>query len=231
MSPKKLSAAASKSPAAGKTKASGAVAPASTSLDGRNLSTKNKEIFRKAKALFHLTGPVNLALFFPGFVVGEALIKDGIAGLNPCYRTEFEEALPEKQALVCTAAVFALALASLTGGCLMLRSAMAHIEAAGGTIAPNDPPLSLVVTGPYAYVRNPVALAQLMILISEGILIGIPKVLVLAGLYTVYILVNTAWSEEPSLRARFGPEWVHYKFAVDAWCPRCSPWQPGREQV
>ena len=127
--------------------------------------------------------------------------------------------------------LFVLALAGMIGGFSLLRNAMGHIEAAGGTIAPNDPPPTLVVTGPYAHVRNPVALAQLTILVSEGLLSGLPKILILAGVYIVWLLINTPCSEEPALRKRFGAAWVHYKYAVGSWCPRCSPWQPGREQV
>ena len=108
---------------------------------------------------------------------------------------------------------------------------MACFDAVGGTIAPDDPPQTLIVSGPYGYVRNPLAIAQLMILASEGLLVGVPKILAMAGLYVAFLLVHTPCTEEPALRARFGAEWVYYKLAVGAWCPRCSPWQPGRAQV
>ena len=202
----------------------------------KELSVSQKEIVRKVKALFHLAGPVNLTFFFPIFVIGEALFKK--EPLDPCFRTALREVellktylQTEQQFLIATAVLVALAIAGIIGGFLLLRSAMGHIDAAGGTIAPNDPPQTLVVTGPYAHVRNPVALAQLMILVSEGLLTGLPKIMILAGIYTTYLLINTPCSEEPAMRRRFGADWVHYKYAVGAWCPRCSPWQPGREQV
>ena len=88
-----------------------------------------------------------------------------------------------------------------------------------------------MVSGPYAYVRNPIALAQLMVLLSESLLLGMPRVLALCGLYALFLLIHTPCSEEKELRARYGAEWVKYEWNVGAWLPRCSPWQPALEQV
>ena len=139
--------------------------------------------------------------------------------------------LLDRQALVGACALSLVALGGLVGGVRLLKSAMACFDVVGGTIAPDDPPQVLVVTGPFAYVRNPMAIAQLIILLSEGVLVGLPKLLALAGVYAAFLVIYTPCSEEPGLRARFGADWVYYYYAVGAWLPRCSPWEPGREQV
>ena len=167
-------------------------------------------------------------------MVGETILKEGREALDPCFSDTLleREELTQRQALVCAVSLLGLSVLGIFGGIALLRSAMATFDAAGGTISPEDPPQTLVVSGPYGYVRNPLALAQLLILLCEGTLVGLPKILGLAGAYAVFLLVYTPCSEEPDLRSRFGADWVHYKYAVGAWWPRCSPWKPGEyEQV
>ena len=138
-----------------------------------------------------------------------------------------ETLLVQREALTTAVALLTLAIACLFGGIALLRSAMGLFDAVGGTIAPDDPPQELIVTGPYAHVRNPMALAQLMILVAEGLLVGVPEIFVLVGLYVLFLMIYTPCKEEPDLRKRFGADWVHYYYSVGAWLPRCSPWTPG----
>ena len=139
--------------------------------------------------------------------------------------------LARPESLAVSGGLLVLALACLVGGSRLLRHAMGLIDATGGTISPSDPPPTLIVTGAYAYVRNPMAIAQLLILLSEGLLLGIPKVVTLAGIYAAFLLVYTPCSEERELARRFGADWGRYRYNVGAWWPRCSPWRPALEQL
>lgn len=188
-----------------------------------------------------LTGPFTVACMVPLFATVEAIFKEGFSVVRPCFALslfpleQVPEALmallAERQAALVAASLLVLATACAFGGVALLRSALAAIDATGGTIAPDDPPPTLLTRGPYGHVRNPMALATLMLLIAEAILLGLEKLVWLAGIYTAFLAAYTPCSEEATLRARFGVGWVHYKVNVPAWLPRCSPWDAAREQV
>jgi protein-S-isoprenylcysteine O-methyltransferase Ste14 len=109
------------------------------------------------------------------------------------------------------------ALNLATGGVLAVRGR--------GTPLPLDCPNDLVVTGPYAYVRNPMAIAGL----GQGaaIAVGVGSWLVLA-----YVLAGAAvWQlvlrpvEERDLALRFGAAYERYHGAVGCWRPRLTPYR------
>jgi protein-S-isoprenylcysteine O-methyltransferase Ste14 len=86
-----------------------------------------------------------------------------------------------------------------------------------------DPPTELVVTGPYRWVRNPVAAgvvamigAEVIFFSSTGILLLFVLVLCLAHLQVVLI-------EEPKLTKRFGESYRQYCQRVPRWIPRKPP--------
>ncbi|MBX2803171.1 MAG: isoprenylcysteine carboxylmethyltransferase family protein [Myxococcales bacterium] len=93
-----------------------------------------------------------------------------------------------------------------------------------GTPLPIDTAAKLVVAGPYAYVRNPIA----MFGIAQGVLAGI--VLGSASL-TVYSLMGAAlWHafvrpiEEHDLTERFGAPYMRYQRSVRLWIPHLRPY-------
>ena len=94
-----------------------------------------------------------------------------------------------------------------------------------GTPAPWMPPTHFVVRGPYCYVRNPMILSVLSILLAESILFGSVSIL---GWFCLFWVVNTfyfIWFEEPGLVNRFGNDYLVYKKNVRRWIPRISPWE------
>ena len=221
-----------KAPALDKAKSAPAAVKTTTPLE-------KKKIFRHTKAAFILTGPVNVMGFFPLFMAIGEIWKEGWQVVRPCFAMPLFPlgdvpaaiARAQPEAIAISAGLLVLAVTCLVGGIGLLRHTMGLIDATGGTIAPNDPPPVLIVTGAYAYVRNPMAIAQLLILLSEGLLLGIPRVLALAGMYAAFLFVYTPCSEEPDLARRFGADWGRYLYHVGAWWPRCSPWQPALEQL
>jgi protein-S-isoprenylcysteine O-methyltransferase Ste14 len=89
-------------------------------------------------------------------------------------------------------------------GCLLVLSCVGWFVVVGrGTPAPFDPPRSFVPGGPYRWVRNPMYLGALLVLVGFGlwhaavsmVLLALPA-LALAHLFVVLY-------EEPALRRRY----------------------------
>jgi protein-S-isoprenylcysteine O-methyltransferase Ste14 len=107
---------------------------------------------------------------------------------------------------------------------LGLWAALTLAVAGRGTPLPVDEARRLVVTGPYAYVRNPMAISAL----------GQGTALVLAlGSYPVmaYVLAAGLWvyyysrpREERHLKKRYGDRWMEYQREVRAFRPRLRPY-------
>ena len=88
-----------------------------------------------------------------------------------------------------------------------------------GTPAPYDPPRNLVVVGLYTYMRNPQYVGVILIAVSEAILFGR---IFLFG-YALFLAIGyhlfVRFYEEPTLRRKFGEEYVQYCAAVSRWLP------------
>lgn len=96
----------------------------------------------------------------------------------------------------------------------------------GGTLAPWDPPRTLVVEGPYRHLRNPMITAVLAVLAGEAALFGSLPLLIWFGLFFALNYVGFRTYEEPGLERRFGEEYRTYKRNVPRWLPRRTPWAP-----
>jgi protein-S-isoprenylcysteine O-methyltransferase Ste14 len=88
-----------------------------------------------------------------------------------------------------------------------------------------DPPRRFVGSGPYRWVRNPIAASAVIMFFAEalafsstGILALVPVVCLLAHLQVVFL-------EEPLLGKRFGRDYADYLNRVPRWIPR----HPGRD--
>lgn len=92
-----------------------------------------------------------------------------------------------------------------------------------GTPLPVDAPRTLVVTGLYRYVRNPMYLSVLSVVLGWAILTAAPVlVLYLMGLAGGFHLFVIGY-EEPTLRRRFGGSYETYCAEVPRWLPAISP--------
>jgi protein-S-isoprenylcysteine O-methyltransferase Ste14 len=94
-----------------------------------------------------------------------------------------------------------------------------------GTPLPFDTARELVASGPYRYVRNPMAMFGFGQGLAVGLWLGSPAVLV----YTVVGIATWQWLarpwEEADLQARFGEAYRRYKAAVPCWIPRLKPYR------
>lgn len=87
----------------------------------------------------------------------------------------------------------------------------------GGIPAPVEHPTRLVVRGLYRYVRNPMYLGVLCVLLGEVIFLRSRVLLVYAIAWFLIVQGVIVIYEEPRLRARFGPEYDRYAQSVRRW--------------
>ena len=108
----------------------------------------------------------------------------------------------------------------LLGVGLYLWCAGAFTFIGKGTPAPIDAPRVLVVQGLYRWVRNPMYIAVLSVVIGEAILFRsillAEYALVLWGVFHMFVV----FVEEPLLRSQFGASYETYFRTVPRWLPR-----------
>ncbi|MGH3853890.1 MAG: methyltransferase family protein [Pseudonocardiaceae bacterium] len=161
------------------------------------------------------TAALSSALFFvvaPGTVVG--VIPWLISGW------EFREPLPH------------WVVARVVGVLLVCVGLVAPVHAfvefvkAGGTPMPVAPTQRLVMSGFNRYVRNPMYVGLLMVIVGQALLFGQYDLLVYAAVAWAVPAAFVHWYEEPRLTRQFGAEYEAYRRAVPAWWPRLHPWTP-----
>ena len=94
-----------------------------------------------------------------------------------------------------------------------------------GTPAPFDPPRRLVIAGPYRYVRNPMYVAGVLVIVGEAALYRSLSLVEYAAAFAAMSFAFVVAYEEQTLARRFGAEYAAYKGAVKRWIPRLHPYQ------
>ncbi len=89
-----------------------------------------------------------------------------------------------------------------------------------GTPAPIDPPKELVVRGLYRYVRNPMYVGILSVLLGEALLFAAWRLFGYAALVFLTFFLVVVLYEEPVLREKFGESYRRYRQSVPRWIPR-----------
>jgi len=153
-----------------------------------------------------------------GTLVFLVLTPGVVAGLVPSLITGWRDPRTGWPATVAVVAV--------SGGVLVLLDAFARFARADGTPSPTMPTGHLVVVGPYRYVRNPMYLAVLTIILGQALLFGSLGVLVYAGVVLLAVATFVRGYEEPTLELDFGDEYREYRRSVRGWIPRVRPWSP-----
>ena len=98
-----------------------------------------------------------------------------------------------------------------------------------GTPAPVFPTRHLVVHGLYRYVRNPIYVAVVSLILGQGLLFGSIRTLEYGALVWLGFHLFVLAYEEPTLRTTFGEEYKQFCSNVPRWIPRLSPWDPERK--
>jgi protein-S-isoprenylcysteine O-methyltransferase Ste14 len=149
------------------------------------------------------------------------LAPGAVTGLVPWLLTRWrvEEPLPFWLPLrVLGAALLLAALAAL------ILSFARFVAEGFGTPAPVAPPDRLVVGGFYRYVRNPMYLAVLSLIIGQALVLGQLILFAYAAAVTAAFATMVHWHEEPALHRQFGEQYDTYRAAVPGWLPRLRPW-------
>lgn len=95
-----------------------------------------------------------------------------------------------------------------------------------GTPAPVAPPSHLVTTGFYRYVRNPMYVAGLLLVLGQGLLFGSGRLLEYGVFVWLAFFAFVVLYEEPALQRKFGKEYENFRAHVGRWIPRLKPFEP-----
>ena len=150
------------------------------------------------------------------------LIAPGVvAGLVPWWLTGWWMGPPFPAPVQAGGAVLAAA------GAIALLAAFAQFAIQGrGTPAPAAPTEELVVRGLYRYVRNPMYLAVLAVIIGQALWLSRPVLLVYAAAVAAACITFVYGYEQPTLSRRYAAGYQAYLRAVPGWWPRL-PWARG----
>ena len=110
----------------------------------------------------------------------------------------------------------------IVGTLIYLICVMEFAVRGRGTPAPIDAPKRLVVSGLYRYVRNPMYVGVLSVVLGWTFLSKSLELLGYAALLALAFHTFIRLYEEPALRKQFGAEYEDYLATVNRWIPRLS---------
>lgn len=84
-------------------------------------------------------------------------------------------------------------------------------------IRPGGVPTAFIQSGPYRYTRNPIYMANMLVLLGVCILLGSLLPFITIPLYFIIIRIVIVPFEEKRLESIFGREYVDYKKRVRRW--------------
>jgi len=87
-----------------------------------------------------------------------------------------------------------------------------------------------VVTGFYRYVRNPMYVGVLVIILGNALILGNAAIFAYAALIALGFAAFVMGYEEPTLRRLFGADYLEFCANVPRWLPRLTPWTPARKE-
>ncbi len=113
----------------------------------------------------------------------------------------------------------------IVAGVAFLLYAFALFALHSGTPAPVAPTATLVVTGIYRFVRNPMYLAVLAIILGQALLFGSWWLVLYAAIALAAVVAFVKGYEEPTLTRTYGEQYLDYRRNVPGWWPRLTPWR------
>ena len=145
-----------------------------------------------------------------------------LAGVIPWWMTHWELRPP----LLAVEATRLAGVALIIAGVPRVLDSFARFALEGlGTPAPIAPPRNLVVSGLYRYMRNPIYVALVAVILGQAMLFANWHLLGYGvALWLFFHIVVIAY-EEPTLRQSYGAEYESYRANVPRWLPRLSPWR------
>jgi protein-S-isoprenylcysteine O-methyltransferase Ste14 len=110
----------------------------------------------------------------------------------------------------------------LSGTAIYLWCAWDFAVTGLGTPAPIDAPRVLVVKGLYRFVRNPMYVGVLSVLLGWSLWFASKRLFLYFAAVGLAVHLFTVSYEEPHLRKMFGPQYENYCRRVNRWLPRFS---------
>ena len=115
--------------------------------------------------------------------------------------------------------IIAIFVAGL-GLCMVVWVSTAFVRQGKGTPIPINPPTRLVASGLYRYVRNPMYVGALLIILAEAVYFRSAWLVLYAlGLWAALHIALVVF-EEPQLKKRFGAYYEQYLKTVPRWIPK-----------
>lgn len=111
------------------------------------------------------------------------------------------------------------------GGVMTVSCIAVFIIRGKGTPAPFDPPRVFVASGPYQYVRNPMYVGAISVLLGAALILRSPSIALLAVAFWLIAHAFVLLYEEPALDERFGESYKTYRSQVRRWVPRLASLQ------
>ena len=158
-----------------------------------------KTLFIAVRALFYMMGFV----FVSGWVVLQVGVFDFVIGGT----------LPPWTVVVGV-------ILMIAGGVLGLVCVGVFVIRGKGTAAPFDAPIEFVAVGPYRYVRNPMYIGGLTMLVGFGCFEHSLSMVVFSVVWLFAAHCFVIYYEERTLERRFGESYLAYKKKVNRWLPR-----------
>jgi protein-S-isoprenylcysteine O-methyltransferase Ste14 len=150
-----------------------------------------------------------------GSVVFFCVVPGSVAGVVPFMMTGWRQQSRAPEL------VHLLGIVCVLAGLTSLAESMVQFVVRGhGTPAPVAPPTRLVVTGQYRYVRNPMYVAVVSIVLGQAAWLGSMALLVYAAILLVLFHLWVVCYEEPTLARQFGASFEQYRRGVHRWWPR-----------
>lgn len=176
---------------------------------------------RNPHSLTHMTETASLARAWIGTIVFLLLAPGVVAGLIPWLITGWRWYDWDAAAWV----IVPIAWIAIAVGLAFLLYAFALFAMHRGTPAPIAPTETLVVTGVYRFVRNPMYLAVLAIILGQALLFGSWWLVVYALIALGAVVAFVKGYEEPTLARAYGEQYLDYRRNVPGWWPRLTPWR------
>ena len=164
-----------------------------------------------------------------GAAVGSLLFTVGEPGLMgvlvPYWLTGWDGSDPPLALQVVGAALLA------AGAGVLAHTVIRFALEGRGTPFPGAPTANLVVGGLYRYVRNPMYLAVIAIILGQAAILGRGVLVGYAAILWAVVASFVKLYEEPTLSARYGEQYDAYRRGVRSWWPRATPWRGDRESA
>jgi protein-S-isoprenylcysteine O-methyltransferase Ste14 len=173
-----------------------------------------------------VTGSTSSARAWIGTIVFLLLAPGVVAGLDPWLITGWRPHDWGEAAWL----ILPIAWVVIASGGAFLLHAFGLFAVHGGTPAPVAPTQTLVVTGVYRFVRNPMYVAVLAIILGQALLFGSWWLALYAAVALAAVVAFVKGYEEPTLTRTHGDQYVEYRRNVPGWWPRLTPWRSGSDR-